>query len=610
MIKIDNDKKCFSLQNNALCLDCSFKNGLIINELCNRYGNISSNRSRELLEFEFRGKKLTAADFEFENFDSGEDATRELITLKLNNKKTGLSLRIHFLSDKKDTINIIIQVRDSFIGGEMHDLLFHSPFLAALEYEGESDKIYYPAAPAMNSLGKSVIKMMNEAVTASDIKLPLTVVSNKSGLGFAVSFPFESDLIDAGSAQNRNVMLTEIKSDVELKNHLIPLAADNNFADSVEFEITGLKNGWSEAFSLARDKWRSNYDFSEYEKDELNWFNTCVINNFTFLYGSEGRDEKTGFIDAKKLIESGKAFGGYDTVTLWNQYPRLGIDSRNQFDFYDDYPGGREGIKKAIGEFHREGIKVFLPYIPWDRRTCDTDAVLADNLATLARDTDCDGFQLDTLDNIPDIFREKLNAVRPGIVLTTQKHPQKKHPLEKITTSWDEFFTSGIMPETDILRYMLPEHLSPVIARWARLEDKDELIKYAVFSAAPIVIWQDIFGRWMPFTNKQKLTIKKWKSVYLENRAIYQCKNPIPLYPVLIPSLFCNYFQADGKSDFILSLYFDGDKPVNADIMWLDADASYSVSTIFGDCEASVKDGFLRAKLPTRKVSHLKITKK
>lgn len=609
MIEIDNSQKKFTLTNNALSLDCSFKNGLIINKLCNRFGSISSNENRELFELTFCGKKLTTADFKFADIVSGDDATRELITLRLDNKEVGLSLRIHFLSDKKETINIIIQVKDRYKNGEVRELLFHSPFLAEFEYEGYCDKIYYPAAPAVGSLGKSVIKMMNEAVTASDIKLPLTVISKENGIGFAVSFPFESDLIDVGSAQNRNVMLTEIKNADELKNHLIPLAPDDNFADSVEFEITGLKNGWPEAFSRSRDKWRANYDFTEYKKDDLNWFNTCVVNNFTFLYGSEGRDEKTGLIDAKKLAESGKAFGGYDTVTLWNQYPRLGIDSRDQFAFYDDYPGGRESIKKAVCELHREGIKVFLPYIPWDRRSCDSDEDMSKRLAGLARDTDCDGFQFDTLDSVPDIFREKLNEVRPGIVLTTQKHPQKKHPLEIITTSWDEFFTSQIMPRTDILRYMLPEHLSPVIARWARLEDKDELIKYAVFGAAPIVIWQDIFGRIMPFSDEQRKTIKKWKSVYLENRDIYQCKNPIPLYPMLIPLLFCNYFQADDGKEIILSLYYDSDEPSSGDIMRIDTDFSYSVRAIFGDCKTFIKDGFLKAELPSRQVLHLKITK-
>lgn len=77
----------------------------------------------------------------------------------------------------------------------------------------------------------------------------------------------------------------------------------------------------------------------------------------------------------------------------------------------------------------------------------------------------------------------------------------------------------------------------------------------------------------MQFTDKEDLTIKKRKSVYLENREIYQSKNPIPLYPVLIASLLCNYFNADGKSDFKLTLYYDGEKHVNGDIMRFDADS-------------------------------------
>jgi hypothetical protein len=258
-----------------------------------------------------------------------------------------------------------------------------------------------------------------------------------------------------------------------------------------------------------------------------------------------------------------------------------------------------------VKKFHEKGVYVFLPYIPWDQGYDESTHTMSDDFAKLIADTEADGYQLDTMNSIQETFRKKLDKVCPGIILTTQQHPMKKRPLEIITTSWDEFWDTDCMPKLDVLRFIMPCHIAPALSRWCRNEDKDLLIEYAKFSAEPIVIWQDIFGRWMPFSSEQKAQIKAWKKLYLENRLTYQCLHPIPLYPVKPKNLYCNIFRADNGSHDIYSLYNDDVDVIQGEILTLRDPLKKDVSVILGNCTIELHGDKLFATIPSKTVIHI-----
>lgn len=609
MINVFRDQKTVEICNHGIRAVVDGSCGLRFSELSNLCGEQPGDGSGDLFTLNVFGRDYSSADFICEDILCAKDEKMELVTFLLKCSALSLKMRLHIMDEGGNSLRILYQLYDGYQEGVPSVIFLHIPFLAALTAGGQQgDAKYYPACTLRDKSGADVLHRMRESFYSADIIMPLVVCDPDSGSGFSVSFPVHSDLTDLGSVQNVNIQLTQISCEQELANHRVRVNPDASFNDTVEIVITGLKEGWPEAFDLCRTQWRAQYDFSEYDREDLQWFRSCAVHQFTFLYGKEGFDHQRQQIDVDRLVREGQEFGGFDTVILWNQYPRLGVDERTQWDFYNDFPGGRQALRQAVDQFHAQGVRVLLPFIPWDRNESESTSSMGDELARIARDTDLDGFHLDTLQTLPYSMREKLDQVRPGIVLETQAHPMKKRTMEYITTSWDEFWSADPMPEVDVFRFMHPQHAAPVIGRWLRMQDKDTLIKRAEFGGASIVIWQDIFGRWMPYSPAQKQRIARWKHTFQTYLEIYMGRDPIPLYPTGVPQVYCNVFQDDGRQAQIYAFYNDSDgvQKVNGQKLWrFDARRA---EVILGDGTAQLSDSRLSVTLQPREGLHVLVS--
>ncbi len=604
MIRVLPEQKIVLLENEALRVALDYSCGLHFAEFSNRFGAGKSNVWRELFTLRAYGGEYASETFTCTNVSYAKDEALEMATFLLENRELCMKMRVHLMDEGKRELRLTYQLWDDYKNGTPAEVFLHIPFLAQLESGESAERKYYPLNTVRDKDGADVLHRVNETFYSSDIIMPF-VVCGENGRGFSMEFPVPSDLSDLGSVQNVNYHFSRISNETELQTHQIGLNADASFNDTVDLIIAGLEDGWAEAFDVCRRRWRQWYDFSEYEREDLQWFRKCPVHNFTFLYGNEAFDHENQKIDVERLVREGEEFGGFDTVILWNQYPRLGVDERTQWDFYDDFPGGRPALRKAIDELHAHGVKVLLPFIPWDRHEHEGTDSMGSELARLAADTGFDGLHLDTMKMFPHSAREKLDAVRPGIVLETQGHPMKKRSMEYITASWDEFWSADPMPEEDVLRFMNPQHCAPVIGRWLRNDDKDKLIKRAEFGAAPIVIWQDIFGRWMPFSHAQKQRIARWKQAYLRYYEIYFGRDPIPLYDTHVENVFCNVFTDDAKTAQIYSFYNDTDRAQRVEGLGLWRFAGKKASIVLGDGFAALEGGKISATIAPKETLHV-----
>ena len=107
-----------------------------------------------------------------------------------------------------------------------------------------------------------------------------------------------------------------------------------------------------------------NYDGSRYSSINFKShesFNVALIWLWDELLFDFEKQEFT----PERLIKDSEKFGGLDGIILWHAYPVIGIDSRNQFDFYTQV----DGLAELISTIQNLGVKVYLNYNPWDRWT-------------------------------------------------------------------------------------------------------------------------------------------------------------------------------------------------------------------------------------------------
>jgi hypothetical protein len=82
----------------------------------------------------------------------------------------------------------------------------------------------------------------------------------------------------------------------------------------------------------------------------------------------------------------------------------MGIDDRNQHDMIRTMPGGLEGVRKMVGDFHRRGVRVLFPMMMWDQGTRDPGMPWPQAIAETMKAIDADGVNGDTQDGVPLAF--------------------------------------------------------------------------------------------------------------------------------------------------------------------------------------------------------------
>lgn len=259
-------------------------------------------------------------------------------------------------------------------------------------------------------------------------------------------------------------------------------------------------------------KWREqihekvNYNASLYDREDFQWIRSSFNCCFLMMYDQRFYDRNNNCYTIDKiLVEGQKRFGGYDIVVLWHAYPRIGLDPRNQFDFYRDMPGGLNALKEVANKLHEKGVKVYINYNPWDTGTRRESIGDIDALAMIIKAIGADGIFLDTMDRGSEEFRQKLDMSRKGVVLESEL----ALPVEDISRhhmSWAQWFYDSPVPGILRNKWIEPRHMQHGISRWT--EDKSKELQTAWMNGSGIMIWENVFGQWVGWSPRDSYILK------------------------------------------------------------------------------------------------------
>jgi formylglycine-generating enzyme required for sulfatase activity len=296
---------------------------------------------------------------------------------------------------------------------------------------------------------------------------------------------------------------------------------------------------------------RARLDVVAYAEPAAAWSDTSFRQFFLFMYDTSFFDRPGGQYRTRELVQSWRErFGRVDSVLLWHAYPRLGFDSRTQFDFYKDMPGGlRELRSKVTDVLHAENIRVLIDYNPWD---AGTYAELAERVVAL----DADGVMLDTMTRVPDELARAVESKKRGVVFAPELRTGDGD-LSRARQSWAQWSEVGDDDSPSIyrLRWLSPSHRLFAIRRWDTSRRGD--IVYSFFNGSGLILWDNVFGVWNPYSRGDRRLIAETAAILDSYQDLFASGDWLPLVPTGAPGLDANRWQGpcvDGRRRAILTL--------------------------------------------------------
>ena len=276
---------------------------------------------------------------------------------------------------------------------------------------------------------------------------------------------------------------------------------------------------------------RVGYNGSEYERPELKWTQSSYIQPQMMVEDRYFYDPVANKYTVDRYLDDlDRRYGGIDAVLIWHVYPNIGIDNRNQYDMLRAMPGGLNGVKQMVADFHRRGVRVLFPVIMWDQGTRDEGkpnwVATSEAMAAVG----ADGINGDTLAGVPRTFRTASDAIGHPLVLEPEGAPASDEGLMWNNMTWSHM-KSTFTPYLSHMKWLEPRHMVNISDRWNR--DKTDDLQFAWFNGIGYESWENIWSIWNGITPRDSEALRRVATMERSLSRFLVSKDWEPLTPTL-----------------------------------------------------------------------------
>jgi iron(II)-dependent oxidoreductase len=235
------------------------------------------------------------------------------------------------------------------------------------------------------------------------------------------------------------------------------------------------------------------FDPTRYQMPALAWTQSSFIQPQMMVQDRYLYDPVAGRYTVDRYLDDLTArYGGIDAVLVWATYPNMGIDDRNQIEMVESMPGGIDGVRRMVADFHRRGVRVLFPMMMWDEGTHAPDAPWPQTIAAFMKEIGADGINGDTQDGVPLGFSLAAEAVSHPLAFEPEGSPSDED-LSWDVMNWGQY-SFPFIPMVDRYKWLETRHMVNISDRWAR--DKTRDLQFAFFNGIGWESWENVWGIW------------------------------------------------------------------------------------------------------------------